>query len=544
VTVSEPHAAAPPEGFDPETVCAMFEWRLDHDPDATFVMTPDGVARSYADIDARARALAVRLREEGVRPGDVVGLYLWNDPSWIVAVFACWWLGAGFAACGGQSPPSEAQRRFSLVEAPVVVAAADLDTADLATAGVRGSARRLVVVTPEGLAIDATGPVSALSSDEKHRPDPGEVAAVFFTSGTTGEAKPVVHRHGRLADASRATAGAYAKTPRFRPRVAPGTAPPTLSFNPFGHVAGVGRMAFRMYVGRPLLLVPKFDVAVVADLARRYPFDTLQLTPAMVHSLAYTDLDVDLGALKYVNSGTAPLPIATREAFEARYGVPVLQAYGSTEGGVTALERYDDALAGRRGPGSVGRVPEGIPVRIVDAEGNDVAPGAEGEILGRPDPAQSSVYRSSTGEVPFQLDAEGWYHTGDIGRLDEHGILYITGRVKEMMIVGGFNVYPGEVEDALRRVRGVRDAVVIALPDDRLGEVPVAGVVWAKGDGGAGRGRPDRFDRLAAELRKGLEAYKVPRQWFDLAEVPLTGNGKLDRAEATRLASRVLAASS
>ena len=110
-------------------------------------------------------------------------------------------------------------------------------------------------------------------------------------------------------------------------------------------MAGLGRMIFRLYVGRSILLVPKFDIGVMRDLAARYPLDTLQLTPAMVHALAYAADDISLGSLRYITSGTAPLPAATREAFEQRYGVPVLQAYGSTEGGITALERYDDAVA-------------------------------------------------------------------------------------------------------------------------------------------------------------------------------------------------------
>jgi acyl-CoA synthetase (AMP-forming)/AMP-acid ligase II len=297
-------------------------------------------------------------------------------------------------------------------------------------------------------------------------------------------------------------------------------------------MAALGRVIFRLYVGRAVLLVPKFDVTVMRDLAARYPLDTLQLTPAMVHALAFTTEDITLGSLKYVTSGTAPLPMATREAFEERYGVPVLQAYGSTEGGITALERYEDALAGRRGPGSVGRVPEGCPLRIAGADGTDVAPGEEGEILGRPDPARAGRYLTEGGTEPLPVDADGWYHTGDVGRLDEHGILYVTGRLKEMMIVGGFNVFPAEVEDALRQSPLVRDAVVVPVPDDRLGEVPVAGVVWS--------GEP-RVAELTAHARERLAPYKVPRQWFTLEAVPLTTNGKLDRRRAAQLGSVALA---
>jgi acyl-CoA synthetase (AMP-forming)/AMP-acid ligase II len=383
-------------------------------------------------------------------------------------------------------------------------------------------------VTPDGAPDGAPGMVAAPHAE----PGADDTAAIFFTSGTTAEPKAIVHTHRRLVEGARTTASAYARDPGFRPRVAPGERPPSISFNPFGHMAALGRVIFRMYVGRAILLVPKFDVGVMRDLAARYPLDTLQLTPAMVHALAYTDEDISLGSLKYVTSGTAPLPMATREEFERRYGVPVLQAYGSTEGGLTALERYEDALAGRRGPGSVGRLPDGCPLRIVGPDGSDVAPGEEGELLGRPDASRAGRYLTEDGTEPLPVDDAGWYHTGDVGRLDEHGILYVTGRLKEMMIVGGFNVFPAEVEDALRQSELVRDAVVVPVPDDRLGEVPIAGVVWS------GKGAPDVWARVAeltAEARALLAPYKVPRQWFTLEEVPLTGNGKLDRRRASEL---------
>lgn len=504
---------------EPRTATEMFERRVDSSPDAPFLLTADGRVRTYAEVATTARTLGAALRAGGVHRGDVVGLYSPNEPCWVVAMLATWWLGASIAACGALTPPAEASRRFELVKPHLVLVAEDLWAPPGCDA---------VRITGEGAPLGVV--LAPLEREELERPDPDDVAAIFYTSGTAGEAKPIVHVHRRVAEGPRMTAGAYSRSPSFRPQVASGNAPPAISFNPFGHVACMGRMVFRMYVGRPLLLVVKFDVEVLRSLAERYELDTLQLTPAMVHTLAYVDPPLDLHSLKYVNSGTAPLPWRTRQAFERRYGVPVLQAYGSTEGGVTALERYEDALAGRRGPGSVGRVPEGIPVRIVDSSGGEVPAGVDGEILGKPDAASSPRYLTSDGASPLPVDGEGWYHTGDVGHLDEHGILYVTGRLKEMMIVGGFNVYPGEVEDVIRQSPLVRDAVVVPLPDDRLGEVPVAGVVLhAKGDAPGAA-----LDELC---RQRLEAYKVPRRWFWLEELPLTPNGKLDRRNAAAMAA-------
>jgi acyl-CoA synthetase (AMP-forming)/AMP-acid ligase II len=252
----------------------------------------------------------------------------------------------------------------------------------------------------------------------------------------------------------------------------------------------------------------------------------------MVHALAYTDLAIDLGSLKYVNSGTAPLPGAVRDAFEQRYGVPVLQAYGSSEAGVLALETYEDALAGRRGPGSVGRPAPGVDVRIVDSAGMEVADGVEGEIVRRATSRHQAHFLSGEGISDLPTDATGWYATGDLGRMRD-GILYVTGRLKEMMVVGGFNVYPAEVEEVLRESPEVRDAVVVALPDMRLGEVPAAGIVWADA---SLQNDATQTELLSQRARAALEPYKVPRRWFALPAVPLTMNGKVDRREAGRVA--------
>jgi acyl-CoA synthetase (AMP-forming)/AMP-acid ligase II len=240
--------------------------------------------------------------------------------------------------------------------------------------------------------------------------------------------------------------------------------------------------------------------------------------------LATAEEELDLGAVKYVTSGTAPLSVDTRDRFEQRFGVPVMQAYGMTEVGAVAQERYDDVVAGRRGPGSVGRLAAGVEVRIRHLD--DDRPAGEGEILVRTDEASTEFL----GGAAVPVDEEGWFATGDVGRLDD-GILYITGRVQEKIIVGGFNVYPAEVEDAARRSPLVEDAVVLGVADDRLGERPVAAIVWA--------GEPDE-PALLEELRSVLAAYKVPRETFPIGAVPLTPRDKVDRIRTAELAKAAL----
>jgi long-chain acyl-CoA synthetase len=243
----------------------------------------------------------------------------------------------------------------------------------------------------------------------------------------------------------------------------------------------------------------------------------------------------DLGAVRYVSSGTAPLTPALREEFEARFGVPVLQAYGQTEafGGIS-IESARDVLAGRRRPGSVGRPLPGVQLRLVTAGGAEAATGEEGEIRVRSRSATVGYLGSADSALASPLDDEGWLRTGDLGRLDEEGYLYLTGRLKNIIIRGGFNVIPEEVEAALADDPSVREAVVLGVPDERLGELPVALVV---GDPAA----PPTAEAVLARVRPRLAPYKRPHRVFLLTELPRVPNGKVDRPKAAALA-RALAA--
>ena len=504
---------------DPTSLLDIVVRRTANEPSTPLVLTIDDgrvggdgavvTTHTYGEIGDRARALSGALADAGVARGARVGCYLPNGPSWVVASLAVWARGAAVAAAGTLLPPAEAASLFDLADASVVVTVTDAP--DLPE-------RFTVVRVDRDGVVDGSAPEGRWSPA---LPDPGDLAVAIFTSGTTGRPKGVTHAHHDVVAAARRVAAGYARTSDYRPQPAPAHLAPGVVFNPFGHMAGYSRLAFRMWIGRPTVLVPRFSVAAAKILLERFAMDTLQLTPTMIHMLATSDEDLDLRTVKYVTSGTAPLSIATRERFEARFGVPVMQAYGMSELGAVAQERYDDVVAGRRGPGSVGRIAAGVEVRIRALD--DDRPAGEGEILVRTDEASTSFI----GGAPVPVDDQGWFATGDVGRLDD-GILSITGRVQEKIIVGGFNVYPAEVEDAARRSPLVLDAVVVGVPDERLGERPVAGIVWA--------GAPDE-GALLDELRAGLAAYKVPRELFALDAVPLTPRDKVDRRAVAALAS-------
>jgi len=509
--------------MSPSSLAEVFISRAALDPESDFLLTipgtPDAAveSRTYAEILDRSERLHATLERFGVRRGEPVGCYLVNSPSWIVASLAVWHAGAVVAAVGTLLPSVEASRLFELAGVRVVVR-------------VEGSSAldpnfEEIVINEEGFVISEASDLSGMPSTTLTLPDPESIACIFFTSGTTGRPKGITHTHRDFVDGARKVASAYAKSDGFRPRTAPANLAPGVVFNPFGHTAGYGRLGFRLWIGRPSILLPRFSVAAVRSILERYEFDSLQLSPAMVYMLATTEEPLSLGPIAYVTSGTAPLAIATRERFERRFGIPVMQAYGMTEVGSIAQERFEDVMAERRGPGSVGRIAKGVEIRIREPEGGpDVSPGEDGEIYVR----TSEMPSEFVGGAKVPVDEDGWFATGDVGHLDEHPILYLTGRVQEKMIVGGFNVYPAEVEDVARRSEGVLDVVVVGVADERLGEIPVAGVVW--------NGEPDE-QRLLSEMREELAHYKVPRLIFSLDAIPLTPRDKVDRRAASELAN-------
>jgi len=511
----------------PTSLAEIALLRTRHDPSTPFLLTVDDQephdvrTRSYGLVAARAAALAAELRAAGVRPGDRVGCYLTNTPSWVVVSLAVWWTGGVVAAVGTLLPAAEAVRLFEMAEVSTVVALVDAPELPDDYRVLRVDDEGLLQGAPE--ADEATWEAGWTAGDLR-LPAGDDMAVAIFTSGTTGKPKGITHSHFDIIEGAHRVASSYARNSGYRPEPAPAHLPPGVIFNPFGHMAGISRLSFRMWIGRPNLLVPRFTVAAAKAVFAHYELDTLQLTPAMIHMLATTDEPLELRGVKYVTSGTAPLALATREKFEARFGVPIMQAYGMTETGGVATERYDDVVAGRRGPGSAGRINEGVEVLIQPLD--DDRPAGEGEILVKTDELTDEFIGGE--KVP--LDDDGWFHTGDVGRLDD-GILYITGRVQEKIIVGGFNVYPAEVEEVARRSPLVHDVVVVAVPDDRLGELPVAGVVW-EGDADG--------DALIAAMRTELAHYKVPRSVFTLDAIPLTPRDKVDRKRAAALARAAL----
>lgn len=489
--------------------------RATEDSGAPFVHADRTGPWTYADVAAEAAALAVHLRHMGVQPGQRVAIRIGNDERFPVAAYAVWSVGAVVVPMHPRVPAQDAWAIREVLR-PVAVVGDEDDPLAVDVIAPFVSLDRFPAGRTEPVALEVT-----------ERQDDDE-ALVLLTSGSTGMPKGVPLTHGNAWANLRSTASAFSsRTERFP--VAPPDRSPNLVANPVSHTAGILRVLLASYVGRRIVLVGKFNVPLVLDLLDEHGIDNLTINPSMIRMLVEdAPPGRGLSAVKYVSSGTAPLPPALRERFEERFGVPILQAYGQTEafGGI-AVESVRDVLAGKRRPESVGKPLRGVEVRIQGPDG-PVAVGDEGEIQVR---SGSMSHRYAGGANDATVTEDGWLRTGDLGRLDDENYLYVTGRLKNLIIAGGFNVYPAELEAALETHAAVREAVVLGVPDERLGEVPVALVEL--------RDPTATPSDLLAHVAERLVPYKRPRGLFVVELLPRVPNGKPDRTRCRELLDRL-----
>jgi long-chain acyl-CoA synthetase len=497
------HRPGAPPG---DSLATLLAWRAEEGPDFRFLWVEDQGPWTFGGLAAASRRVAGELGSLGLGRGDRAIVRAGNSEHFLPAVAGAWSVGVVAILVHPATPVPELRR---IRDAMGPAALIHVDGDPVPDAGLP-AVPLPAVPTEDG---SARLPVADLPGS-----DP---AVILLTSGSTGLPKGIVLTHDNAWANVRATVSAFRSD--TSPSPLPATRrPPNLIANPMTHTGGLVRLLFGLYVGRSLVVLRKFSASAAKRAIDRHGITSLTINPTMMRMLL-DDLpdSADLGPVRYVSSGTAPLPDALRIRFEERFSVPVLQSYGQTESfGALAIERATDVLAGRRRPGSVGRPLPGITVRLVGDDGREVAPGEVGELWAR-SPAAAAAVAGETGGV---TDAEGWLHTGDLARADDGGYLYIVGRKRGVIICGGFNIVPEELESVLAEVPGVRDAVVLPRPDERLGEIPVAVI---EGQCTA--------EEVTAALRERVAPYKRPRQVLVVAALPRLASGKVDKRSAARL---------
>jgi long-chain acyl-CoA synthetase len=470
---------------------ALLRDRAAHVPESVALYQPSGDVTTFDELQRMADELGRALPAGPSR----VAVRITNTPIGIAAAHAVWQRGSSAVLLGPRLPRREVERRLAETGCAAVV---DLD----------GGA-------------PAVRPVAS-----EPAPPAGDEALVVFTSGTTGRPKgallttrSIAASVGSIADGVGMSGG---RLPTNPPRS------PSPTFLPLFHVGGLLGTITAMYLGKPTLIVDRWSVDDVFDLVPRFGLTMLRLAPPMLHDLATAPGDRSLRPVKVISVGSAALSEGLRRRIEERYGVVVLNNYGQTElSGAIAFERYDDVKAGRRPPGTVGRIAPGVEVRVVDADGRDVPAGEPGELWART-PGALEAYVVDGAVVDPRRD--GWVTTGDIGSVDAEGFVHLLGRAGDVVVCGGFNVYPAVVEAALARVPGVVDAAVVGVDDERLGEIPVA-VVTVEDSCGVD------VDRVQLALRDELAPYELPRRLAVVDAVPRTELGKPDRAAIVALVS-------
>jgi acyl-CoA synthetase (AMP-forming)/AMP-acid ligase II len=373
----------------------------------------------------------------------------------------------------------------------------------------------LATVRPAAL-VEQDG-ISVLADPMRHESD---VAFVTWTSGTTGAPKAILQTHSgylELLDRVLAPLRGGGNTDGDKPKEAreptPNLVPVSIALN-----AGIYNVCFGLRAGAAIVLMPRFTTREFAELVRRYQIRSTVLPPAAMVMLA-TDPDVtDLAPLRYVRSITAPLSPPAARRFMERFGTVVLNSYGQAEVGEVVGWTAADAREHPDKLGAAGRPHKGVDIRVVDDAGRAVEPGTVGELLVRP-PRMAAGYAGGA-SLADRIDADGFVRTGDHARVDAEGFVWIEGRTSDLINRGGNKVFPEQVEEVLRLVPGVDDVAVVARPDERLGEVPVAVVVGSARD-----------EDLEAACRAELAPYKVPVAFARSNALPRNEIGKLLRKQ-------------
>ncbi|HKZ20204.1 MAG TPA: AMP-binding protein [Acidimicrobiia bacterium] len=462
---------------------------------------PDGGITHAALDQAAARAQTTLLRL-GAGPGRAVLLSATTSLPTLIAYIAVLRTGAAVALANPSYTPSELSR---------LIAASDADLAIATGEGVKRLAATSVPVRELiGLAVEDRQHASLLLFDRSEEPapvvslNPDAPAVLAFTSGTTGEAKCVPLSHRNLLASIRGVMWAWRWSANDR----------LVHALPIAHQHGLGGVHATLLAGSQATLLGRFDPEQLLDAVVTEATTVLFAVPTIYRRLAEEAFDrlALLKGLRLFTSGSSALPLALGQQLIEEIGTPPLERYGTTESGLDVSNLYE----GPRVLGTVGMPLPGVELALGDGDGKTVSVGEVGEVLVR-GPQVFNGYRGDRiGDDPFIFD---WFRTGDLGVQEASGHLRLVGRTKEVIVSGGLNVYPKEVEAVLAGLPGVEDVAVVGMPSSAWGEEVVAFVV----------GQPISEEDLRRAASAELVSYKIPKRFVRLEKIPRNELGKVSR---------------
>jgi long-chain acyl-CoA synthetase len=476
-----------------------------------------GTSYTYREVRGQMNRLAQGLLAVGVRRGDRVCIYLESSPEYLFSYFAIWRIGAVAVPTNRVYRGEELLHAITNAGAVAVITDPD-GAAVVSSVRDRAGCLHQVICTEEGVAgtipwqqfAGYPAAMRAVDCSFDH------LCQLQYTSGTTGSPKGAMLTHGNWMSALDAEREALGLTPDDV----------YLGIYPMGHV-GISWGLAALRAGGTFVIMERFHLDRYLALIERYQVTVLAGMPPVIHALVHSpeEIEAALSSVKVIISGGGSLLPSVWEAFDRRFHIPVANSYGLSEtivigSGTTTLPNYPFLTRGFR---SVG-VPVGYTeVKIVSPDDPDeeLPPDTPGEIALRGPSVAQGYWQMPEATAAVFLPG-GWFLTGDIGYLDSEGILFITDRKKDMIIMSGWKVYPTEVENVLVQHPKIADVAVFGSPDERRGEIPIAVVVPA-GD------EPPTFEEISTFCRAHLAGYKVPRGLIVVDSLPRVNGWKLLR---------------
>ncbi|SAL87257.1 long-chain-fatty-acid--CoA ligase [Caballeronia choica] len=527
----------------PVTIRALIDERARQFPDKPFLLAPveDDAASdkrpralTFGELRDECVALAAGFSDAGLRPGDVISVYMGNGLQTASLLLAAMYGGYVANPLNLLCQPSQVRYIVEHSDTRAIFVSRDSrDAIETAIAELRaqGFEREILLVETQPDAVEvpvfsqaelafAETPrvahfASAPQEDAARADHPAaDVALLMYTSGTTGAPKGVLLTHRNLL--------ANARNITAEHRLGAGDR--VLASLPLYHINGlVVTLLAPLFHGGSVVMAERFSARTFWRDVARHACTWINVVPTIVAYLLNQEDPhaFDLSALKFCRSASAALPSEHHRAFEARFHIGVIETMGMTETAAPAFSNpYDAAL---RRVGSIG-LPSGGEARVIDGEGRDCAPHECGEIVLRGEQVMSGYYKRPE-ETSAAFTADGWLRTGDLGFRDDGGYFYINGRAKELIIKGGENIAPREIDEALLRHPGVLEAAAVGVPDAAYGQEIVAFVVARVADG------PGALDAagLRAHCLRELGRYKTPKEFRLVTELPRGPSGKVQR---------------
>lgn len=477
------------------------------DGGATFLETPDGGRMTYGDLVARSAAYANALVGLVVAPGDRVAVQVEKTAEALMLYLGTLRAGAVFLPLNTAYTPAEMAYFIGDARPAVLVADPSRAAALAPIASETGSRLETLDAAGEG-SLRAAADAACVAFDDVPR-GPDELAAILYTSGTTGRSKGAMLSHENLASNARVLVREW----RFTKDDV------LLHALPIFHTHGLFVATnVTLLAGSSMLFLQKFDVA---EILRLLPRATAMMgVPTFYARLLASDgFTLALAAhMRLFISGSAPLSAEVHKAFSARTGHAILERYGMTETNMNTSNPYD----GDRRPGTVGLPLPGVALRIADPETGEVLAQGDVGVIEVKGPNVFQGYWQMPEKTAAEFRADGFFITGDMGFVDERGYVSIVGRAKDLIISGGFNVYPAEVEAAIDEIEGVAESAVIGVPHADFGEGVVAVVAPHKGATLAP-------EAIVAPLAERLAKFKQPKKVYVLEELPRNTMGKIQK---------------